>query len=302
MPGVWLFEVAPIEPGQNVQTPDNAETRTESPALAQSCQSTAHQCHEKAQCHDKSEGYCCVCEPGFYGNGKSCLANGLPIRVIGTLTGELNHRPVDEQAQLQSYVVTTDARSFTTINPLEPELGAQLRLVLPLLTTVPWLFAKSVGGAVNGYQLTGGVYSHVSRLQFDSGESLLVNQTFEGLNYWDQLSVKIELYGDVPAVPADAPLQLSDYVEEYRFVRPGEVRSVKSHQLTLTEEQRVIGLQVRTSSRILQPSSYFCILQRWTSASCTPVACATTNPIPLRQLLSRRSLTWSWTTSPGTKP
>ncbi|KAH8320608.1 hypothetical protein KR067_005779 [Drosophila pandora] len=252
VPGVWLFEVAPIEPGQNVQTPDNAETRTESPALAQSCQSTAHQCHEKAQCHDKSEGYCCVCEPGFYGNGKSCLANGLPIRVIGTLTGELNHRPVDEQAQLQSYVVTTDARSFTTINPLEPELGAQLRLVLPLLTTVPWLFAKSVGGAVNGYQLTGGVYSHVSRLQFDSGESLLVNQTFEGLNYWDQLSVKIELYGDVPAVPADAPLQLSDYVEEYRFVRPGEVRSVKSHQLTLTEEQRVIGLQV--DQRILYTS------------------------------------------------
>ncbi|KAH8272873.1 hypothetical protein KR018_006184 [Drosophila ironensis] len=242
--GVWLFDVAPVEPQQNVRTPDNAETQTESPALARSCQAHGHQCHEKAQCHDNSEGYCCVCEPGFYGNGKSCLTNDLPIRVTGTLTGELNRQPVDEQANFQSYVVTSDTRSYTTINPLNPELGAQLRLVLPLLTTVPWLFAKSVGGAANGYQLTGGVFEHISRLQFDSGESLLVNQTFEGLNYWDQLTVKIQLYGSVPTVPANAALHLPDYVDEYRFERPGELHSVKSHQLEVTEEQKVLGVQV----------------------------------------------------------
>ncbi|KAH8309564.1 hypothetical protein KR059_011830 [Drosophila kikkawai] len=252
VPGVWLFDVAPIEPQQNVRTPDNAETLTESPALAQSCQAAGHQCHEHAQCHDKAEGYCCVCANGFYGNGKACLANDLPIRVTGSLAGELNRQPVDEQAKLQSYVVTIDGRSYTTINPLSDELGAKLRLVLPLLTTVPWLFAKSVGGVANGYQLTGGIYDHVSRLQFDSGETLHVNQTFEGLNYWDQLSVKIELYGDVPSVPANAVLHLPDYVDEYRFVRPGELQSVQSHQLEVTEEQRVLGVQV--DQRILYNS------------------------------------------------
>ncbi|KAH8401667.1 hypothetical protein KR009_007215 [Drosophila setifemur] len=245
VPGVWLFEVAPIEPEQNVRSPDNAETLTESPALAQSCQATGHQCHEKAQCHDKAEGYCCVCEPGFYGNGKSCLANDLPIRVTGSITGELNRQPVDEQAKLQSYVVTTDTRSYTTINPLNSELGAQLRLVLPLLTTVPWLFAKSINGVPNGYQLTGGVFESESRLQFDSGETLLVNQTFEGLNYWDQLTLTVRLYGNVPAVPVGATLHLPDYVEQFRFVRPGEVQSVQSHQLEVVEgEQRVLGIQV----------------------------------------------------------
>lgn len=244
MAGVWLYQVAPLNPGENVLAPNNLETRTESPALAQSCNGNGHQCDSHAQCYDKSEGYCCVCEPGYYGNGRSCLANDLPMRVTGTLAGQLNGQAVDEEAKLQSYVVTTDARTYTTINPVSAEQAAQLRLVLPLLTTVGWLFAKSINGAANGYELTGGSYEHISRIQYETGELLLVNQTFEGLNYWDQLSVKIELSGAVPRVSPSATLHLSDYTEEYRFVRPGELQSLQSHQLELVEEQRVIGFQV----------------------------------------------------------
>ncbi|ALC40596.1 Ndg [Drosophila busckii] len=217
VPGVWLYQVAQIQPGENVVLPNNAETRTESPALAQSCSGNGHQCDRHAQCYDKAEGYCCVCESGYYGNGRSCLANDLPMRVTGTLQGQLNNLPVDERAKLQSYVVTTDTRSYTTINPVQEEQAGLLRVVLPLLTTVGWLFAKPVKGAANGYQLTGGRYEHFSRIQYDSGEVLLVNQTFEGLNYWDQLSVKIQLYGEVPQVSPRVTLHLPDYTDEYRF-------------------------------------------------------------------------------------
>ncbi|XP_030387552.1 nidogen-1 [Scaptodrosophila lebanonensis] len=244
VPGVWLYAAGPLAEGENVRIPDNAETRTESPALAQTCNANSHQCDTHAQCHDKAEGYCCVCQPGYYGNGRACIANDVPIRVTGSLEGDLNGVPVDERAKLQSYVVTSDARSYTAVNPVSTELGAQLRLVLPLLTTIGWLFAKPVGGAVNGYQLTGGHYVHTSRIQYDSGEVLLVNQTFEGLNYWDQLDVKITLHGSVPQVSHSEPLHLADYTDEYRFVRPGELHSEYSHQLELSQEQRVIGCQV----------------------------------------------------------
>ncbi|XP_017839052.1 nidogen [Drosophila busckii] len=244
VPGVWLYQVAQIQPGENVVLPNNAETRTESPALAQSCSGNGHQCDRHAQCYDKAEGYCCVCESGYYGNGRSCLANDLPMRVTGTLQGQLNNLPVDERAKLQSYVVTTDTRSYTTINPVQEEQAGLLRVVLPLLTTVGWLFAKPVKGAANGYQLTGGRYEHFSRIQYDSGEVLLVNQTFEGLNYWDQLSVKIQLYGEVPQVSPRVTLHLPDYTDEYRFVRPGELHSLQSHKLELVEEQRVLGFQL----------------------------------------------------------
>ncbi|KAH8299746.1 hypothetical protein KR044_005465 [Drosophila immigrans] len=244
VPGVWLYRVAPLNPGENVQEPNNAETRTESPALAQSCGASGHQCHSHAQCYDKSEGYCCVCLPGYYGNGHTCLANELPMRVTGSLSGQVNGQQVDEEAKLQSYVATADARTYTTINPVSDELASQLRLALPLLTTVGWLFAKSINGAVNGYQLTGGQYEHSSSLQFESGEQLQVIQKFEGLNYWDQLTVSILLNGTVPRVSSATKLHLPDYTDEYRFVRPGELYSVQSLKLELVEEKRVLGFQV----------------------------------------------------------
>lgn len=244
MPGVWLYQVAPLNPGENVLPPNNAETRTESPALLQSCSGNGHQCDSHAQCYDKSEGYCCVCQPGYYGNGRSCLANDLPMRVTGTLSGQINGVPVDEEAKLQTYVVTTDTRSYTTINPVKEELANQLRVVLPLVTTVGWLFAKPYNGAVNGYQLTGGQYEHISRLQFDSGETLLVKQIFEGLNYWDQLTVKIELNGSVPDVGGEPKINVPDYTDEYRFVRPGELYSVHEHTLELVEGQGLVIINV----------------------------------------------------------
>lgn len=254
MPGVWLYQVSPINPGENVQVPNNPESqKPEDPSQPIYCSASLHECDPHAVCHDKSWGHCCVCREGFYGNGRSCLANDAPIRVTGTLSGQINDLPVDEDANLQIYVVTTDAHGYTTVNPIKEEFANQLRLVLPLLNPAGWLFAKPAD--VNGYQLTGGQYEHSSRIDFDSGEVLQVNQIFEGLNYWDQLVLRIELNGTVPRVSSTTKLHFPDYAARYYYKGEGEIQSDVRHKVELVDEQREIGFML--SQRIIYSS---CIL------------------------------------------
>ncbi|XP_067632308.1 nidogen [Eurosta solidaginis] len=247
VPGVWVFHVGALAEGANVQVPADQEHLNIVPH-APTCAESGHKtCNYNADCIDKSDGFCCICHEGFYGNGKACLKNDYPMRVTGTLAGEINGLPIDERAKLQSYVVTADSRSYTAINPLSAELGAQLRLALPIFSSIGWLFAKSLNGAANGYQLTGGHSVHVSKVRFDTGETLIVNQTFEGLNYWDQLSVRIELFGDVPHISGNAKLHMPDYVDEYKYVKPNELHSMHTHTIEIPEENRIINLQLDQS-------------------------------------------------------
>ncbi|XP_037942070.1 nidogen-like [Teleopsis dalmanni] len=244
VPGVWVYRVGSLTYTENVQDPTNTDTITELPIHETCADGNYRFCHSNALCVDKSVGFCCVCKNGFYGNGHSCIKNDYPIRVTGTLSGQINGETIDERSKLQSYVVMADARSYTAINPISSELGANMRLVLPIVSTIGWLFAKPVNDAVNGYQLTGGEYFHSSKLQFESGEVLFVNQTFEGLNYWDQLAVRIVIHGGVPKINHRATLHMADYIDEYRFVSPNELRSVYAHTLEVPEENRVINYQL----------------------------------------------------------
>ncbi|XP_039956515.1 nidogen [Bactrocera tryoni] len=247
VPGVWLFHVGALNETGNVEVPIDQEDLNAIPQ-AETCADSGHKtCNFNADCHDKRDGFCCVCREGFYGNGKACLKNDYPIRVTGTLAGQINGQVIDERAKLQSYVVTADSRSYTAVNPVSVELGAQLRLVVPVFSALGWLFAKSLNGVANGYHLTGGHCVHVSKIRFETGESLTVNQTFEGLNYWDQLSVKLEFFGDVPTVSSNAKLHMADYVDEYAYVSPNELHSVHAHLIEIPEENRVINFQLDQS-------------------------------------------------------
>ncbi|XP_017462050.1 PREDICTED: nidogen-1-like, partial [Rhagoletis zephyria] len=266
VPGVWLFHVGALNETSNVQVPVDEEGLNAAPQAA-TCAESGHKiCSFNSDCYDKANGFCCVCREGYYGNGKACLKNDYPIRVTGTLAGEINGQLIDERAKLQSYVVTADARSYTAINPVSAELGAQLRLAVPVFSAIGWLFAKSLKGAANGYHLTGGHLVHVSKVRFDTGETLIVNQTFEGLNYWDQLSVKLELFGDVPRISGNAKLHLADYVDEYKYVSANELHSVHAHVIEIPEENRVINLQ-------LDQTIYFerCVLDHEESPTGTSV-------------------------------
>ncbi len=42
----------------------------------ETCSSNKHKCSVFGDCRDYAAGYCCHCKPGYYGNGKDCVAEG----------------------------------------------------------------------------------------------------------------------------------------------------------------------------------------------------------------------------------
>uniref|UniRef100_A0A1B0DDW6 Uncharacterized protein n=1 Tax=Phlebotomus papatasi TaxID=29031 RepID=A0A1B0DDW6_PHLPP len=223
VPGIFLYRVGPLGYDQNVQEPDRYLGSPESTHLT--CRDRGkHRCHSSADCEDTRAGFCCSCKDGYYGNGYSCIKSDAPIRVSGLITGTLGDRTVN--SQLQSYVVTSDGRTYTAISPLEPEVGSRLQLLQVIGSSIAWLFAKPIGNVQNGYQLTGGSLNHTAILRFEgSDEECRVVQRFTGLNIWDQLAVNIELNCNLPEIPYGARLRFGDYVEEFSWVSNTELRS-----------------------------------------------------------------------------
>uniref|UniRef100_A0A1A9V771 Nidogen n=1 Tax=Glossina austeni TaxID=7395 RepID=A0A1A9V771_GLOAU len=245
IPGVWVYRVGPLNYDSNVEGPRNNNFVTEISSSLETCQGVGQRtCSQNAQCIDKASGFCCICRSGFYGNGQVCIKNDIPVRVTGSLMGELNGELINERSKLQSYIVTADGRSYTAVTPISTELGTNLRLALPIVTSIGWLFAKPLKQYLNGYQLSGGELLHAARLSFSTGEVLLINQTFEGLNYWDQLSVKVDLHGRVPHVNHRRKLHMSEFSEEYEFLKPNELHSRHAHVLEIPDENRVINFQL----------------------------------------------------------
>lgn len=48
-------------------------------AYYEKCANNRHKCSSFADCRDYDTGYCCHCRPGFYGDGKDCVAEGTLI-------------------------------------------------------------------------------------------------------------------------------------------------------------------------------------------------------------------------------
>lgn len=72
----------------------------------------------------------------------------------GKVSGTLNGVKL-EDLDLQSYVVTTDGRTYTAISRVPEELGFDMQSLNVLGTAIGWLFAKPIKSSKNGYELTG---------------------------------------------------------------------------------------------------------------------------------------------------
>lgn len=246
-PGRWLYRVGKLAEGESVEEPDNVpqEEETSQPL---SCASGGRlQCHSMATCEDTQDGFCCKCKDGYYGNGYSCIKNTVPIRITGSITGHIGSTSIT--SQLQAYVVMVDGRAYTALTSLNAELGPKVQLLEIIGGVIGWLFAKPVGGNLNGYQITGGKFNHTSSIRFRTGENLHITQRYIGLNLWDQLSAEIEISGDVPEVHEGVKATMEDFVEEYTSSGPNTIQAVTNHKIELSSGEPDISYTIYQNVR-----------------------------------------------------
>ncbi|XP_057336518.1 nidogen-like isoform X1 [Microplitis mediator] len=229
-PGQWIFQIGPIADGKNIKVPDNIETFTNlftgsNEPTDQTCMTGATTCHSKATCIDYEYGYCCNCKPGYFGNGKFCQPNDLPLRVIGRISGKINGEEFSAR-DLQCYVQTKDGRTYTALSRIPDNIGHNMQLLSTLGGIIGWLFAKPIGKIKNGYQLTGGLFNHTAELVFsNTGDRVLIKSIYLGLDVFGQLKMEADIQGTLPNLPNEAKVDYGDHDELYTRSQRGSIRS-----------------------------------------------------------------------------
>lgn len=152
-PGSWIYRIGHLGFENSIEEPDQQRYQEYENQRPKSCSNGGNlKCHISAMCRDKQDGFSCRCKQGFYGDGLNCIRNDVPLRVSGKVTGRIGDAEVN--AQLQSYVVISDGRTYTSISPLSNQIGFGSQLAYHFGYGIAWMFAKPVGNdnAPNGYQ------------------------------------------------------------------------------------------------------------------------------------------------------
>ncbi|CAB3388254.1 Hypothetical predicted protein [Cloeon dipterum] len=256
-PGMWIFFTGPLNEGENVQLPDIPVSFVPQGGAA-TCAFGASECHSKAECVNYPDGFCCLCQDGYYGNGKNCLQDvdtfevkyphvreeHIPLRVNGKVSGTLNGIRL-EQLDLQCYIVTTDTRAYTAISKVPNELGFNMQSLNVIGTSLAWLFAKPTKSAKNGFELTGGVYNHTSSIYFSStGDRVTVVQRFLGMDVFDQLKTEIFVTGSIPSIAANNRIESDDFDEIYTRTGPGVVKAHHNRDIKIGGSDNMLPFTV----------------------------------------------------------
>uniref|UniRef100_A0A8C7GS19 Nidogen 1 n=1 Tax=Oncorhynchus kisutch TaxID=8019 RepID=A0A8C7GS19_ONCKI len=190
---------------------------------SETCASNRQKCSSFADCKDYTNGYCCQCRPGFYGNGKDCVAEGKPQRMNGKVNGRVfvgnTPSPLElSNNDLHSYVVANDGRAYVAISTIPAGLGPSLQPLSSLGGVIGWAFALEQPGYENGFSIIGGVFSRQAEVTFLPGnERLTIKQEFKGIDEHDHLVVSTELEGRLPEVPRGSTVQIDPYKEIYQY-------------------------------------------------------------------------------------
>uniref|UniRef100_A0A3Q0SFY4 Nidogen 1 n=1 Tax=Amphilophus citrinellus TaxID=61819 RepID=A0A3Q0SFY4_AMPCI len=203
------------------------------------CAHNRHKCSAFAYCRDYSRGYCCHCRPGFYGNGKDCVAEGKPQRMNGKVNGQVYVGNLPSPVRLSnndlhSYVVANDGRAYVAISNIPNSVGPSLQLLSSLGGIIGWAFALEQPSYENGFSLIGGVFSRQAEVIFQPGnERLSIKQEFKGIDEHDHLVMSTDLDGRLPAVPFGSTVQIDPYKEIYHYDK-NLITSSSSRNYTVT--------------------------------------------------------------------
>ncbi|KAJ4945298.1 hypothetical protein JOQ06_013825 [Pogonophryne albipinna] len=209
---------------------------------SETCAHNQQTCSAFADCRDYSQGYCCQCKPGYYGNGKDCVAEGKPQRMNGKVNGRVfvgnSATPIElSNNDLHSYVVTNDGRAYVAISNIPAGIGPSLQPLSSLGGVIGWAFALEQPGYQNGFSLIGGVFSRQAEVIFHPGnERLNIRQQFKGIDEHDHLVVSTELEGRLPDIPLGSSVQISPYKEIYQYDR-NLITSSSNRDYTITSSE-----------------------------------------------------------------
>ncbi|XP_041959120.1 nidogen-1-like isoform X1 [Alosa sapidissima] len=191
----------------------------------ETCANNWQKCSSFADCRDYSGGYCCHCRPGYYGDGRDCVAEGKPQRMNGKVTGRVfvggSPSPLEFASnELHSYVVANDGRAYVAISTIPAGLGPSLQPLASLGGAIGWAFALEQPDYENGFSLIGGRFTRQAEVTFHpGGERLSITQVFKGIDEHDHLTISTQLEGRVPEVPRGATVQIEPYSEIYQYSR-----------------------------------------------------------------------------------
>ncbi|XP_076001609.1 nidogen-1-like [Genypterus blacodes] len=189
----------------------------------ETCANNRQKCSTFADCRDYSSGYCCHCRPGFYGNGRDCVAEGKPQRMNGKVNGRVfvgdSTSPLElSNNDLHSYVVANDGRAYVAISHIDESLGPSMRPLSSLGGIIGWAFALEQPGYENGFSLIGGLFTRQAEVIFQPGnERLSIKQEFKGIDEHDHLVVSTELEGRIPAIQPESSVHINPYKEIYQY-------------------------------------------------------------------------------------
>uniref|UniRef100_A0A669C1B0 Nidogen 2 n=1 Tax=Oreochromis niloticus TaxID=8128 RepID=A0A669C1B0_ORENI len=217
IPGLWLFHTGNRYSFDNIVPASIRGPVSTPPTVGYD----SHQCSQNAFCTDYATGFCCHCQPGFYGNGRQCLPDGAPQRVSGKVSGTVyvGSTPVSlNNIDLHAYIVVGDGRAYTAISEVPEPVGWALMPVAPIGELFGWLFALELQNSQAGFKLTGAEFSRHAEVVFYPGnQRFSIIQTGRGLDDQNHLTVDTVISGSVPFLPPGAEVTMEPFKETYQY-------------------------------------------------------------------------------------